>query len=612
MRWPHPYRMPKWILSAAAMGMLAAPSAAFAQTSAATGKPTVVKPATRQTVKPAQRTAPTVPPADESPAAPQDLVEGETPVQRELRRLYNENGREAPEVPTPDQMQRINGKSTGAPANAPLPPYGSSAAVPVRTNAAAPAASAPTRSSTSRNPVVSFFQRMMPGSKPATRTAPPAPITRPTTPAPTVAGKTPPAAHNYAPYNGTQPKRLPEQSAQPAAVASTPKSTSTAVVPPAPANVAERLQLDQVVATSAPQMVTPRVTTLAPTNGPVITGPSAAQAFTARTVAEPEPIFESPVIVGADAPSESPFEAPVVTQPQAEMSVAANEAPASREEFPDPFTAESEAKADEEGMESPFSGLALDEEEPLVAKPIPLEAAPELETPAEPSPLAIPQVTATATPAPAATAIEPEDVPAEVVTTPTGSLPAGEDAEFFPADVAQPAAVAKPIEVAKPAEVTKPIAVAKPVEEPVLTLPNEPIIAKPTTQTPEAAEYAAKMQKIRERGGMKGLKGFCPVMLRDERELQDAKPDFHSQFRGQKFHFASAEAKAKFDQAPAGYAPAAYGADVVVLIRDKDVAEGTLDFAAWYKGQLYLFSSEETHTAFTNDPAKFATPAGIE
>ena len=111
---------------------------------------------------------------------------------------------------------------------------------------------------------------------------------------------------------------------------------------------------------------------------------------------------------------------------------------------------------------------------------------------------------------------------------------------------------------------------------------------------------------------MKGLKGFCPVTLRDQRELVDAKPDFHSTFRGQKFHFADADAKLKFDEEPARYAPAAYGADVVALTRDKDVIEGTLDFAAWFKGRLYLFGAQEAHDTFVANPSLYATPVGIE
>lgn len=608
MRWPQPYRMPKWILSAAAMGMLAAPFPSFGQSavSPSTGKP-IVKPAARPATRSPQRTAPVAPPAEEANVAQMDAMPGETAVQRELRRLYNESGREAPDVPTPEQMQRINGQSNLTPIKQPMPPYGSSAAAPAHTGEA-PVASAPVRT-TSRNPVVSFFQRLVPGSKPVTRSAPPAPITRQAPPPPAVARQTPQPSQNYAPYSGTQPKRLPEQGARPANVAAIPKTAPAPVLPPPPVNLAEQLELNPVVTTSALPVTAAPVVAQPPTTGPVITGPSTpAPAVVARPVEEEEaePVFESPIIVGAEPTEASPFEEPLIVESESETPAAVVEAPVAGDEFPNPFPEDTEVLADKEEMESPFSGLALDEEDPIVAQPVAVEAAPATEAPSEPAPLSVPQVAMNTAPAPVIATIETEAATTEEATTPAEALPTNEDPEFFPADVPQPAVVAKPVEVVKPTETLKP------TSEPLLTLPGEPVIAQPTTLTPQEAEYAAKMQRVKERGGMKGLKGFCPVMLRDERELKDAKPEFHSQYRGQKFHFASAEAKAKFDQSPAGYAPAAYGADVVVLIRDKDVAEGTLDFAAWYKGQLYLFSSEETYTAFTNDPPKFATPAGLE
>ena len=124
--------------------------------------------------------------------------------------------------------------------------------------------------------------------------------------------------------------------------------------------------------------------------------------------------------------------------------------------------------------------------------------------------------------------------------------------------------------------------------------------------------YLEKMQRIRDRFGMKGLKGFCPVTLRDERELLDAKPEFHFTHRSQKFHFASQEACDRFEADPSVYAPAAYGADVVSLGRDKDVVEGTLDFAAWYKGRLYLFSTQDNYEVFVKSPVTYASPAGVD
>ncbi len=602
MRWPHPYRMPKWILSAAAMGMLTAPSITIAQSgiSPATGKP-AVKPAVRQASakSTARTTAPTVPPMEETvqPTAPAIAltagIENETPVQKELRRLYYESGREAPEVPTPAQMQRINGRSAAQPMTpvpAPQPAYGTNVTVPPR-GGVAPAASAPARP-TSRNPFVSFFRRITPGSKPVSQpAAPPVAVTQPVPQPAAVAQQTPPPApaRGYAPYSGSQPKRLTEQPARPAIVAATvPVQVPAAnAVPATPVNVAEKLQLESTPAAAVPEPVAARVIVPPPTTGPVITGPSTGGSFTPRTSTEPEPVFEEPVIVDADSPEASPFEEPVVMDADPEMPIAAAGSPMPEGEFPEPFPEEGEAKADSEATESPFSGVAL-EDDPIVAKPVSIEAAPLADAVAEPLPLTAPETNTLVVAAPTTAAIEPEETAKAVPAAPTTST-ATEDDEFFPADV------------------------AKPTNEPILALPGAPIDAKPTTPaTADSAEYAAKMQKIKDRGGMKGLKGFCPVTLRDERELKDAKPEFHSQFRGQKFHFASAEAKAKFDQAPAGYAPAAYGADVVVLIRDKDVSEGTLDFAAWFKGQLYLFSSEETHAVFTADPAKFSAPAGIE
>ncbi len=169
------------------------------------------------------------------------------------------------------------------------------------------------------------------------------------------------------------------------------------------------------------------------------------------------------------------------------------------------------------------------------------------------------------------------------------------------------------------ADELKKIGVVPPATEPAVETPNveTPNIVRPKTDSPtfdgiEDQATRDKMKKIHERGTMKGLKGFCPVTLRDQRELVDAKPDFHSTFRGQKFHFADADAKLKFDEEPVRYAPAAYGADVVALTRDKDVVEGSLDFAAWFKGRLYLFGSQNAHDTFVADPSKYATPVGIE
>lgn len=140
----------------------------------------------------------------------------------------------------------------------------------------------------------------------------------------------------------------------------------------------------------------------------------------------------------------------------------------------------------------------------------------------------------------------------------------------------------------------------QPAEEPALQPAKE---AADTELDPQTRE---KLRRIAERQGRAGLKGFCPVALRDRRELQDAQLQFHSTYRGKTYFFSSADAKAKFDANPAAYAPAYDGLDPVLLKNQKQKRLGVLDYAVWYHNRLYLFASPETMATFTANPSQFA------
>ncbi|MFN0198790.1 MAG: hypothetical protein ACKVT0_18740 [Planctomycetaceae bacterium] len=114
----------------------------------------------------------------------------------------------------------------------------------------------------------------------------------------------------------------------------------------------------------------------------------------------------------------------------------------------------------------------------------------------------------------------------------------------------------------------------------------------------------AKMQLIAARGSVPGLKGFCPVTLKNDRELHDAKAEFNSIFQGVVYGFSSAEAKDEFDRHPEQYAPMSQGHDVV-LKASEIAAPGSLDYALWFKDRLYLFSSPETLDEFSQSPEQY-------
>ena len=115
-----------------------------------------------------------------------------------------------------------------------------------------------------------------------------------------------------------------------------------------------------------------------------------------------------------------------------------------------------------------------------------------------------------------------------------------------------------------------------------------------------------KIDLITQRAEQRGLKGFCPVALHDERTLLDANPTFMSVLDSKTYTFASMEAKAKFDQSPERYAPVANGQDVVLMARTSESEEGSLDHAVWFRGRLYLFSSQVTLNTFVESPEEFA------
>lgn len=129
--------------------------------------------------------------------------------------------------------------------------------------------------------------------------------------------------------------------------------------------------------------------------------------------------------------------------------------------------------------------------------------------------------------------------------------------------------------------------------------------AQPEIKEPAKEEVDAKMKLIAERGELRGLKGFCPVMLRDERDLKNALPEHHSTFKGRTYYFSSADAKAAFDEHPQQYAPISGGQDVV-LLKEKVTKEGSLDHAVWFKDRLYFFTSQKTLEQFVATPKEFA------
>ncbi|MCA9097012.1 MAG: hypothetical protein KDA36_01435 [Planctomycetaceae bacterium] len=146
---------------------------------------------------------------------------------------------------------------------------------------------------------------------------------------------------------------------------------------------------------------------------------------------------------------------------------------------------------------------------------------------------------------------------------------------------------------------------AQPGSNPLIVPDNGPVgpSAQPIIGIDDA-ELAAKYRILSAFPELKGMKGFCPVVLRDDRELIRSKRIYTVSYQNQSHQFSSSDAMLKFQQSPEKYLPVADGHDTVLLSENEAVV-GTLDFAAWYRGRLYLFANLDNLETFVNRPALY-------
>ena len=282
---------------------------------------------------------------------------------------------------------------------------------------------------------------------------------------------------------------------------------------------------------------------------------------------------------------ESPATTPEIEVPAASLAEPSSP-PALESELSDkPFGADGST----DPLANPFP--ALSEQAADTPKPE-LEKAPKLEAPEEENPFT------------GLTLPKPETI------LPSPSKPEAAQPEAAQPEAAQPKAAQPKLELSPklpafpPAPEEAPKLIVRPKSKPAPTVPEiEESQARAESSDDPVAD---KLKKIAERAELRGLKGFCPVQLRDERELRDARPQFSAEYEGVTYNFSSAAAQRKFEAKPYLYAPASSGEDVVLTAAEKKSVESSLDNAVWYRDRLYLFQKPESLKSFVASPAKFA------
>jgi YHS domain-containing protein/thiol-disulfide isomerase/thioredoxin len=131
--------------------------------------------------------------------------------------------------------------------------------------------------------------------------------------------------------------------------------------------------------------------------------------------------------------------------------------------------------------------------------------------------------------------------------------------------------------------------------------------ATPTTEEEKESEVPVATDKgPAEIGTLLAMEGYCPVTLRMTRAWKTGSSDIAHEHEGQTFYFAAHDKRDEFKANPAKYAPRLMGCDPVVLSKNDLAVRGSVKFAAYYEGELFLFQSAESRAAFRKNPAHYA------
>lgn len=134
----------------------------------------------------------------------------------------------------------------------------------------------------------------------------------------------------------------------------------------------------------------------------------------------------------------------------------------------------------------------------------------------------------------------------------------------------------------------------KPTTVPV----SKPAVAQPSANPPTA--NADAMAELKPAFG-----GLCLPAVKETRSLIQGVPRHAVKYRGKLLIFSNDDYLKKFQAAPDQYWPMQDGTCPVQLLHNEEVVEGRLEYAALFRGKLWVMSSEQNMQTFVAEPAHF-------
>ncbi|HAD61815.1 MAG TPA: hypothetical protein DCG12_21465 [Planctomycetaceae bacterium] len=107
---------------------------------------------------------------------------------------------------------------------------------------------------------------------------------------------------------------------------------------------------------------------------------------------------------------------------------------------------------------------------------------------------------------------------------------------------------------------------------------------------------------VRKDGKMVGLGGFSPVALVTDRKWIQGSNEIIVRHEGVDYFLQTEGERKLFEDAPEKYIPRLHGCDVVELHRQNRATAGSIEYGAFYKGEVFFFASVENRDRFEDHP----------
>lgn len=142
----------------------------------------------------------------------------------------------------------------------------------------------------------------------------------------------------------------------------------------------------------------------------------------------------------------------------------------------------------------------------------------------------------------------------------------------------------------------------RPAAQPSQPIRRErPLLAGSNQETPDTKTTKPSGPSVR----LPMVRGYSVVALHERREWTKGDPQFSAAHRGQLYWFTSDAERQQFLARPRRYTPRLLGCDAVIFAHEDRATMGSVEFAAFYGDDLFLFVSDNQRTEFKRDPESY-------